>query len=117
MQIINLSLIILSGLSFIIYGILLFCSKKMQEEFIRFKLEKFIFLVGVLELLGGVGVLIGIQYNWILMFSSFGLGVLMMLGFITRLKLKDSFLLCFPSVFFMLLNFYILYLSIVKVTY
>ncbi len=117
MDVINLSLILLSGVSFVIYGILLFFSKKMQEEFIRFKLEKFILLVGALELLGGVGVLLGIQYNWILIFSSLGLGVLMMLGFITRLKLKDSFLLSFPSLFFMLLNFYILYLSIVKITY
>ena len=116
MQIINLSVIILSGLSFIIYGILLFYSKKMQEEFIRFKLEKFILLVGALELLGGVGVLLGIKYNWILIFSSLGLGVLMLLGFITRLKLKDSFLLTFPSLFFMLLNFYILYLAVAYLT-
>lgn len=114
MSIINLSLIFLSGFSFIIYGLLLLKSKKMQEEFIRFKLEKYIVLVGVLELLGGIGIILGVTFSLILTLSSFGLGLLMLLGFLTRIRLKDSFLLTFPSLFFMLLNFYIFIFSIEK---
>jgi hypothetical protein len=95
-----------------IYGILLLKSKKMQEEFIRFKLEKFIVLVGILELLGGIGLIIGINFSLILISSSLGLGLLMFLGFLTRIKLRDSFLLTFPSLFFMLINFYIFMFSL-----
>jgi uncharacterized membrane protein YphA (DoxX/SURF4 family) len=109
---INLSIITFSGISFIIYGLLLLKSKKMQEEFIRFKLEKFITLIGILELLGGMGLLVGLKFNFMLQFASLGLGILMLLGLLTRIKVKDSFLLSFPSLFFMILNFYILYLSL-----
>ena len=106
-----LVLALFTGISFIIYGILLLKSKKMQEEFIRFELEKYIKLVGALELLGGVGLLTGLKFNVVLQLSSLGLGVLMFLGLLTRIKVKDSFLISFPSLFFMIINFYILYLS------
>tara|TARA_B100001287_G_scaffold104427_1_gene87758 strand:+ start:7846 stop:8190 length:345 start_codon:yes stop_codon:yes gene_type:complete len=107
----TLVITIFSGTSFIIYGLLLLKSKKMQEEFIRFGLVKYIKLVGVLELLGGVGLIVGLKFNFVLQFSSLGLGVLMFLGLLTRIKVKDSFLISFPALFFMIINFYILYLS------
>jgi uncharacterized membrane protein YphA (DoxX/SURF4 family) len=110
---INLGIILFTGTSFIIYGLLLLKSKKMQEEFVRFELEKYIKLVGILELLGGVGLLIGLKFNVVLQLSSLGLGVLMFLGLLTRIKVKDSFLISFPSLFFTIINFYILYLTFI----
>jgi hypothetical protein len=107
MNTLYLLLIIFSGISFIIYGSLLFISTKMQNEFKRFQLDKFITLTGILEILGGVGQLVGLKFNFILLISSGGLALLMLLGFGVRLKIKDSFWQTMPSLLFMLLNIYI----------
>ncbi len=100
-------LVLISGVSFIIYGSLLFVSSKMQNEFKRFGLEKFTKLTGVLELLGGIGLLVGLKVSFIMLISSGGLALLMLLGFGVRLKIKDSFALTLPSLFFMVLNLYL----------
>ena len=84
----------------------------MQEEFIRFKLQGYIRIVGTLEILGGFGLIVGLQFNFILIISSMGLTLLMLLGVITRIRVKDSLLVSFPAIFFMIINFYILYLSL-----
>lgn len=87
----------------------------MQLEFKRFQLEKFMILTGILELLGGAGLLVGFYIDFILLFSSAGLGLLMFFAFLVRLKMKDSFLVSLPSLFFMVLNFYIFYSNFYKV--
>ncbi|MFN3693602.1 MAG: DoxX family protein [Ignavibacterium sp.] len=109
MQIIQLIAILVSGISFIIYGILLLNSLEMQNEFKRFGLEKFIKLTGVLELLGRIGMLVGLKYDIILLISSGGLTLLMLLGFGVRIKLRDGFWLSFPSFFFMALNLFVFF--------
>ena len=107
MNILLTLLILISGVSFIIYGSLLFVSTEMQNEFKRFGLEKFTTLTGTLELLGGIGMLVGLKFNVILLISSGGLALLMLLGFGTRTRVKDGFWLSFPSLLFMLLNLYV----------
>jgi hypothetical protein len=84
----------------------------MRNEFKRFGLEKFTNLTGLLELLGGIGMLVGLKYSFILLISSSGLALLMLLGFGVRLKIKDGFWLTMPSLFFMLLNFYVFLITI-----
>ena len=69
-------------------------------------------LTGILELLGGMGMLVGLKVSIILIISSAGLALLMIFGFRTRLKMKDGFWLSFPSFFFMLLNLYV-FLSVI----
>jgi hypothetical protein len=112
MNTLYLLLVLFSSVSFIIYGSLLLVSAKMQNEFKRFKLEKFTILTGVLELLGGIGLLVGLKFGFILLISSGGLALLMLLGFGVRLKIKDSFLLTMPSLFFMLLNLYVFLIAL-----
>ncbi|MEX0598891.1 MAG: hypothetical protein WD512_20575 [Candidatus Paceibacterota bacterium] len=109
-----LLLILFSSLSFITYGGLLLVSAKMQNEFKRFKLEKFTILTGVLELLGGIGLLVGLKYSFILLISSGGLALLTLLGLGVRIKVKDSFWLSFPAFFFMVLNLFIFLTAIYK---
>jgi len=99
-----LLLVLVSGISFIIYGSLLLISPQMRNEFNRFGLEKFATLTGALELLGGIGMLVGLKFGFILIISSGGLALLMLLGFGVRLKMKDGFWASFPSFFFMTLN-------------
>lgn len=105
-------LVLFSSVSFIVYGSLLFVSTEMQNEFKRFELEKFTTLTGTLELLGGIGLLVGLKVGFILLISSGGLVLLMLLGFGVRIKVKDSFWLSFPSLFFMLLNLYVFLIAL-----
>ncbi|HSW55470.1 MAG TPA: DoxX family protein [Ignavibacteriaceae bacterium] len=109
MNTLYLLLVLFSSVSFIIYGSLLLVSAKMQNEFKRFELEKFTTLTGVLELLGGIGLLVGLKFGFILLISSGGLALLMLLGFGVRIKVKDSLWLSFPSFFFMVLNLFIFF--------
>jgi hypothetical protein len=101
-----------SSISFVVYGLLLLISAKMQEEFRRFQLEKLARLTGILELLGGFGLLVGLKVNFILLISSGGLALLMLLGFGVRLKIRDGFWLTMPSLIFMLLNIYIFMIAL-----
>jgi uncharacterized membrane protein YphA (DoxX/SURF4 family) len=107
MDLLTLIVIIFSSLSFIAYGILCLYSKKLIKEFERFGLKNYRILVGVLELLGGIGLLVGLIIPIILSISAGGLALLMLLGFGVRLKMKDGFWISFPSLFFMILNFYV----------
>jgi uncharacterized membrane protein len=109
----NTLLVIISGIAFIFYGISLFISKKMKNEFIRFNLEKYTNLVGGLELLGGLGLLIGLIYNELLILSSMGLSLLMLMGVLTRIKIKDNLKQSLPAILFLLLNSYIFFNSII----
>lgn len=115
MEIINIIAILTSSLSFLIYGAMLLKSEEMQKEFKRFKLEKLMILTGVLELLGGAGLLVGFYIDIILFISSGGLALLMFFAFLVRIKMRDSFWVSLPSFFFMVLNIFIFYINFQKI--
>jgi hypothetical protein len=79
----------------------------MKSEFKRFNLEKLGLIVIILQFLGATGLLVGLVFLPILIVSSFGLFLLMLLGLIVRIKLKDSIWISLPAFFFMVLNGYI----------
>jgi hypothetical protein len=109
---INKIWILVSSLSFFAYTIYYFKSSKMKREFKRFGLEKFGFIIITSQFLGATGLIVGLKFNPILTISSFGLALLMLSGFIVRLKLKDSILDSLPALFYMGLNTYIFSSSI-----
>lgn len=76
----------------------------MKAEFERFKLEKYGLIVIVLQFLGASGLLLGLKFNPLLIFSSFGLALLMFFGVIVRLRLKDGLKVSTPALFYMILN-------------
>jgi len=100
--------ILFSSFSFLFYGVSYFITPNMKNEFKRFKLEKLGLLTIVLEIIGALGLLIGLWYLPLLLLSSGGLALLMLLGLIVRIKLKDSLWITLPAFFFMILNTYIL---------
>lgn len=106
------SCVIISSFSFLGYAISYFVSPHMKNEFKRFKLEKLGLLTIVLEILGALGLLIGLWYKPILLLSSGGLAILMFLGVIVRIKLKDNLWISLPAIFFMGLNAYIFYVAV-----
>ncbi len=105
-------LILISSLSFLGYGIAYFISPQIKNEFKRFGLEKVGTLIAVLELLGAVGLLVGLKIQLILLISAGGLAILMFLGVAIRIKVKDSLWISLPALFFMVLNSYIFLMSL-----
>ena len=105
-------LILSSSLSFLGYGIAYFISPQMKSEFKRFGLEKAGAITAVLELMGGVGLLVGLRVQLILLISAGGLAILMLLGVVIRIKVKDSLWISIPALFFMILNSYIFFMSL-----
>lgn len=103
----RLALILISSLSFLGYGAAYFISPNMKNEFRRFGLGRVGLLAIVFELLGAVGLLVGLRNSTILLISSGGLALLMFLGVAVRLRVKDSLLVSLPALFYMLLNAYI----------
>ncbi|WP_246046807.1 hypothetical protein [Hyunsoonleella aestuarii] len=83
----------------------------MKNEFKRFGLEKIGLTIVLLEIIGAFGLLVGLKFNFILMISSLGLALLMFVGLIVRIKLKDSIWISLPALFYMTLNSYIFYTS------
>lgn len=106
-------LIWFSSLSFLFYGISYFTSQHLKDEFTRYGLAKFGALTAILEILGAMGLIVGLYFApLILSLASGGLALLMLLGFGVRMKIKDGLWLSLPSFLFMLLNGYILYTSL-----
>ncbi len=99
-----LILTVLSGVSFLVYGASCVFSNAMMQEFDRFGLAKFRVLTGVLELLGGAGLLLGLLYLPVLCLSASGLAVLMLLGVGVRVRLRDGVLLTLPALLLMIVN-------------
>lgn len=104
--------ILLSSLSFFAYVLSYFVSPHMKNEFERFGVQKLGLLTIVLEFLGAAGLLVGLIYTPILLLSSFGLALLMLLAVLFRLKQRDSLWISLPALFFMGLNFYIFWMAV-----
>ena len=104
-------LVLFSSLSFMSYGIAYFTSPKMKSEFIRFGLSKFGTLTAILEILGALGLLLGLIFDYFLILSSGGLALIMFLGVAARLRVKDGFLEILPALFFLGVNGYIFFES------
>ena len=111
MNLLNI-LILISSLSFIGYAIAYFKLPQMKSEFKRFGLEKAGTLTAVLELLGAVGLLVGLKFHLILLISAGGLAILMFLGVAIRIKVRDTLWITLPAMFFMILNAYIFFISL-----
>ena len=98
-----LTVTLFCALSFLGYGVSCLFSPRMVVEFDRYRLRKYRVLTGVLQVLGGAGLLLGILYDPVGMLAAAGLSLLMLAGFITRLKIRDPLLLCLPSLAYMAL--------------
>lgn len=86
----------------------------MEEEFLRYNLDKYRRLIGYLQFLGGAGLLVGLIWQPLLVAASGGLALLMLIGFGVRIKMQDGLLLSLPSFIFMLLNGYICFAALYR---
>ncbi len=81
----------------------------MQSEFKRYGFEKLRIPIGILEMLGGLGLLVGYKLPILTFVSALGLGLLMLSALVVRMKIKDSLLQSLPAFGLMIINFYIAY--------
>ncbi|WP_373519369.1 DoxX family protein [Pricia sp.] len=107
-------LTLVSSISFLCFGAACLFDARMKDEFIRYRLADRRRLTGFLQILGGIGLLLGwLFFSLLALFACLGLTLLMVLGFGVRIKIKDTWLQALPSLSYALLNAYlaILYLS------
>ena len=126
----NITLIIslFSGISFIVYGISSFRSKRMISEFQRWGYGNQRKLIGCFQLIGGAGLILGslfvintfdsndslINSNNILAGSSLILTIMMVGAVFVRIDIKDKFVNILPATFYAILNFIIFYNVFIK---
>jgi len=85
----------------------------MVSEYARWGYSDHRILLGCIQLLGGIGLLIGITNSVLLSVTSFLLTFMMITAIFVRVKIKDSLINMFPAVFYTGLNFIILYNSLI----
>lgn len=80
----------------------------MRNEFARYGLAHLRVLTGVLEILGGAGLLVGLYWPLALQVSSGGLALLMLFALLARIRVRDSVHLWLPAFALLVVNAYIL---------
>ena len=125
----NITLIIslFSGISFIVYGISSFRSKRMISEFQRWGYGNQRKLIGCFQLIGGAGLIYGslfvtitfdtnliVNSNNIVAGSSLILTIMMIGAVFVRIDIKDKFINILPATFYAKLNFMIFYNVFIK---
>lgn len=98
-----------SGVSFIIYGVSCLGSAHMRAEFQRYGLARFRSLVGWLEILGGGAQLFAGWVPLLGLLASGGLTLLMGLGVLTRIRIRDPLGPTLPAIAYLLLNAYLFF--------
>ena len=104
-----LVLVLFTGLSFVAYGINSFISKRMKSEFQRWNLKKDRKAIASCQLIGGVALLFGLEWNIMLVLSSCFLCVMMLVAIVVRIKVKDNISDILPAFAYLVLSGIILY--------
>ena len=99
-----LPLAVASGTAFVFYGHETLFKERLRGEFERYGMPGVRTFVGSMHLLGGAGVLIGLLFAPVGVAAATGLTVMMALGLILRLKIRDAPRLMIPVVFLGFIN-------------
>lgn len=81
---------LLTAFSFLYYGIACLTSGAMKAEFERFGVEKLRVVVGVLEVMGGIGLLAGFVVPILGLMAATGICLLMFIVVIQRIQQRDT---------------------------
>ena len=104
-----LTIVLFTGISFIAYGINSFISQRMKKEFKRWGLENKRKTIAFSQLLGGISLLLGLEWNTILVLSSAFLAGMMLVAIGVRIKIKDNISDILPAFAYLVLSVIILY--------
>jgi hypothetical protein len=98
-----------SGISFLFFGVTCLTTAYMKSEFVRYGYDRQRPITGVLQILGGLGILVGYYAASpaLVAFSATGLSLMMMFGFGVRMKIGDTLFMAAPAFFYAALNLYL----------
>ena len=102
----------LSITAFLSYGLVCLCSESMVREFERFGLPRLRIMTGALEVLGALGLLIGYLYPPLVTASSGGLSLLMLMGVLVRVRVRDRLSVTLPALALLAINAFVFAYSI-----
>lgn len=105
---------LLSSFSFFVHVAHYFRSPHLKNELERYGMGKLGIFIIVLELLGAIGLLVGLVHAPFLTAASLGLGLLMLAALVVRAINKDSLLSALPAFFLMALNAFIAWASFTR---
>ncbi len=100
-------LMISSSILFLWYGLSSLYGNGMIDEFARFGLSDYRRVTGGFEVLGAIGLLAGLIVPRLVVVSAAGLSLLMLLGLITRVRVRDPWIQMLPALFLMFLNVFL----------
>jgi uncharacterized membrane protein YphA (DoxX/SURF4 family) len=109
----NLIIILFSAISFIVYGLNSFFLKRMISEYERWGYKNQRLILGSCQLLGGLGLLVGLLMPWLLTLASFLLMCMMLTAVFVRIKIKESVVKTLPALLYVVVNLIIFYNSLV----
>jgi hypothetical protein len=94
----------ISAILFAWYGLNALFAESMVAEFKRYRLARFRVLTGTLQVAASLGIIVGHFYRPILLISAGGLATMMLLGVITRVRIKDPLPAALPAFALCVLN-------------
>ncbi len=97
----------ISAILFAGYGFHALLSDSMVAEFQRYGLARFRVLTGALQVAGSLGIVVGQFYHPALILAGAGLTAMMILGVITRVRIRDPLIAALPALSLGVLNGYI----------
>lgn len=101
---------VIIALFFLVYGIQCLRSPFMIKEFHRYGMsDQLRKITGITQLLGACGLIAGLYVSIIGFFAAAGFSIMMLVAFMTRLKIRDPLNQTLPSFFFMIVNGYLAY--------
>lgn len=98
---------VLNAIAFGYYGYQCLQAEVMRLEFERFQLAAQRKMVGYLQIIGSLGLLVGIFIPFIGFFAAAGLSILMAFGVAVRIKIGDKIIAILPAFILSLINGFI----------
>jgi len=103
----NVIVILFSAISFIFYAVSSLYADRMIIEYSRWGYKKFRKTIALLQFLGGIGLLIGMQFPLLLTIVSALLTLMMIIAVYVRIRIKDNIINTLPAILYAILNFVI----------
>jgi len=97
-----------SGISFLFFGITCLTTPYMKSEFVRYGYDRQRPLTGILQMLGGAGLLLGLYFSaHLAMLAAAGLCLMMAVGVGVRIKIGDTVVQTLPAFLYVVVNLYL----------